>query len=95
MKQMIIVALVCLNAALLVALAFGAGTPAAEAQVMGGGTNYIVMTGYTGEGKDALYILDLGKRRLTALRFERKDNKMRFVASTDLRRDFGRKRNED
>jgi hypothetical protein len=72
MRQVIIVALVCLNASLLVALVFGTGTPAAEAQVIGGGTNYIMLTGDIREDYDAIYIMDLGKRQLAALKFDKK-----------------------
>ena len=98
MKQAIIVALVCLNASLLVALVFGAGTPAANAQVIGGGSNYIMLTGDIREDYDAVYILDLGKRRLAALKFDKRRGleKGRLIPSgtRELPRDFGRVRKD-
>lgn len=94
MKQMIIVALMCLNASLLVAIVFGTGTPAAEAQVIGGGTNYIMVTGNLRENYDAIYIVDLGKRRLAALKFDKKGGlkkgKLLISGIRDLPRDFGK-----
>ncbi|MDY7009814.1 MAG: hypothetical protein SVV80_03590 [Planctomycetota bacterium] len=94
MKQAIIVALVCLNAALVVALVFGTGTQAADAQVIGGGTNYILITGDIREDYDAVYILDLGKRRLAAMRFDKSKGiaKGRLVpaGTRELLRDFER-----
>ncbi len=94
MKQVIIVALVCLNAALLVALVFGAGTPAVNAQVIGGGTDYILITGDIREDYDAVYILDLGKRRLAALKFDKKGGlaggRLVPAGERDLPRDFGK-----
>ncbi len=94
MKQVIIVALVCLNASLLVALVFGIGTPPAKAQVIGGGTNYIMITGDIRQDYDAIYIMDLGKRKLAALKFDKKGGlrKGKLVMSgiRDLSRDFGK-----
>ena len=94
MKQVIIVALVCLNASLLVALVFGTGTQAVDAQVIGGGTNYIMLTGDIREDYDALYIMDLGKRRLAALKFDKKGGLARGrlvpLGTRELPRDFGK-----
>ncbi len=98
MKQMIIVALVCLNAALLVALVFGTGTQAAEAQVIGGGTNYVMLTGEIRQDYDVVYIVDLGKRRLAALRFDKKgglkNGQLVPMGTRDLPRDFGKVRGD-
>ena len=92
MKQMILVALACLNAALLVALVFLSSTPPAEAQIVGGGADYLVMTGAVAQNYDAVYVLDLGSRQLAAWKYDKKDNQLRPVARRSLLRDFGRKR---
>ena len=94
MKQIIIVALVCLNVSLLVALVFGIGTPAAEAQVIGGGTNYIMITGDIRQDYDAIYIVDLGKRQLAGLKFDKKGGlkggHLVMSGIRNLPRDFGK-----
>jgi hypothetical protein len=94
MKQMILVALACLNAALLVALVFNAGAPTgetAEAQIVGGGADYLVMTGAVAQNYDALYVLDLSSRQLAAWKFDKKDNLLKLIGRRSLLRDFGRK----
>jgi len=89
MKNVVIVALLCLNAALLVALVFEAGTPPAQGQVIGGGTNYLMMTGKIGTDYDAVYVLDLAKQRLIMMRYDRAKKRMVPVARRDFPRDFG------
>ena len=98
MKHVIIVALVCLNAAMLVALVFGTGTPAANAQVIGGGSNYIMITGDIRQDYDAVYIMDLSKRKLAALKFDKRGGlaKGRLIPAgiRELPRDFGKIRKD-
>lgn len=91
MKQMILVALACLNAGLLVGLVFVASAPPAEAQIVGGGADYLVMTGAVAQNYDALYVLDLASRQLAAWKFDKKDNLLKLVGRRSLLRDFGRK----
>jgi len=91
MKKAIIVALVCLNAGLLVTLIAGTGTEPAYGQVIG--SNYVIVTGNIYSDYDGIYVLDLASRRLAAWRYEknRKPYGLRAVASgRNLRRDFGR-----
>ena len=91
MKQVILVALACLNAGLLVALVFNAGAPTAEAQIVGGGADYLVMTGAIAKNYDALYVLDLSTRQIAAWQFDKKNNALKLVGRRSLLRDFGRK----
>jgi len=91
MKQVILVALACLNAGLLVALVFVASAPPAEAQIVGGGADYLLMTGAVAQNYDALYVLDLGSRQLAAWKYDKKDNALKLVGRRSLLRDFGRK----
>ena len=79
MKRILIVSLVCINVVLLGALLFEAAAPRADAQVIGGGTDYIVLTGHVGTDWDAVYVIDLASRRLAAWRLE-KSRRPRLVA---------------
>lgn len=91
MKKAVIVALLCLNAALLVSLIAGTGTEPAYGQVIG--SNFLVVTGNIYGDYDAIYVLDLASRRLAAWRWEktRKPYGLRPVAAgRELLRDFGR-----
>ena len=91
MKKPLIVALMCVNAALLVALIAGTGTERAYGQVIG--ANYLVVTGNIFSDYDAVYVLDLATRRLAAWRYEKRKRPygMRPVAAgRELLRDFGR-----
>ena len=93
MKHCIIVALVCLNAALLVALVFGATTEKAYGQVLG--ANYLVVTGAINDDYELVYVLDLGTRRLAAWRFDRTKKQMVPIArggGRNLMEDFSRAR---
>jgi hypothetical protein len=91
MKKALIVALVCINAALLLALVLGYGTPPAKAQVAGGATDYLMVTGRLIGEADAVYIIDLAKRRMAAWRFDKTNNKMVPMSGHELKRDFDRK----
>lgn len=91
MKHALIVALICLNAALVAALVFGAGTQKAYGQVIG--SNYLIITGHVNEDHDAVYILDLSSRRLAAWRWDKTRKRLASVSSgggRDLLRDFNR-----
>jgi len=92
MKQFIIVALVCINAALIVALVFGAANQKAYGQLLG--SNYLVITGQVASDEDAVWILNLGERRRVALRWNKSSKRLMVIGPSggrDLRRDFGRR----
>ena len=66
--------------------------PPAEAQIVGGGADYLVMTGAIAKNYDALYVLDLSTRQIAAWQFDKKNNALKLVGRRSLLRDFGRKR---
>jgi len=88
MKRGIILALVCLNAALIVALVFGTTSRPAYGQVTG--ADYILMTGNISGDYDAVYVLDLATRRLGAWRFDRTRKRLIQGRGRELARDFRR-----
>jgi len=93
MKNVLVVALMCLNAALLVVLIAGVATEEAHGQVFG--TNYVVVTGNIRADYDAVYVIDLARRKLAAWRFDTEQKPARLVCITpgggrDLTRDFRR-----
>jgi len=90
MKRFIIVTLLCVNLALLAALVFGVGSPRAEAQVAGGGTDYVAMTGSIGTNTDVLWVIDLGRRQLAGFRIDRTTKRLAPVGGLNLRTEFGR-----
>lgn len=92
LKRAAIVGLVCLNLALCVVLIYGAATPEAQAQVRPGYRNdYLVVTGRYGSNTDAVYVLDLGQRRLAAWRFDTRNEQLVPVRpGRELDRDFQR-----
>jgi len=92
MRRMLIVTLVCVNAALLLALVLGAKTPPANAQVVGGGADYLAVTGRIGSTNDAIYMIDLGQRKLAAFRYDPNTKDLQQYRGRDLVKDFGRKR---
>ncbi|MCY2931016.1 MAG: hypothetical protein NTV86_16310 [Planctomycetota bacterium] len=70
MKKGLIVLLACVNAGLLLTLILGTGTPPAQAQ---GGflqTDFLAVPCQVSSNEDALFILDLAKERLSALRID-------------------------
>ena len=92
MKKILIAVLVCVNLALLAALMLGSGAPMATGQVAGGGTDYLVTTAQYNRGNvDALYILDLGKRRLAGWTFDKDRGRLvQFRGRKSLTQDFRR-----
>ena len=90
MKRKLIAALVCINVGLLLALVLGVGTHRAEAQVIGGGTDYLVVTGQIGSDWDAVYIIDLRQRLLAALRWDKTHKRLTAFRGRPMLRDFGR-----
>ena len=92
MKKTVIVVLACANLALLVALILGPGTPPAQAQVFGGATDYLVVTGRIGNTDDAIWVIDLARRRLAGWELDRSRGAPRLVQirGVELTTDFRR-----
>ena len=90
MKKALIVALVCINVALLAAL-IGMNLRTAQAQTERGGNNYLMVAGRIPDGLDAVYVVDLKTRRLAAWSFDRTAKKLRIFPPRPLGRDFPRK----
>ena len=88
MKKTLVVALVCLNVVLLVALVAGPGTQQARAQTMRGASDYIMITGKINKMVEALYVLDLKTRRLAAWRFDPQRRRLVPYRSRRLADDF-------
>ncbi len=89
MKRIVIIAMVCVNATLLIALVLGAGTPEATAQVIGGGTDYMTVTAKIGSSYQALYIIEMAQQRLVALKFDKTRKRLVPMGSArELTKDF-------
>lgn len=91
-KRTIIVALVGVNLFLLASLFFSSyRLPAAYAQRIGAGSNYIGVTCEADEDYDLLYVLDLPQRKLHAFIPSRTlDGNIELVANRNLESDFRR-----
>jgi len=94
MKKRLILLLACVNAGLLLALIFGTGAPAAKAQ--GAAflqTDFLAVPCQIGSNEDALFVLDLAKERLSALRVNTGVKPAQIVAYRyrSLAGDFGSK----
>lgn len=86
MKRAAIIALVCLNVVLLLALMWGSAVPRARAQGRFR-TDYLMVTARHPLGQaEALYIIDLGKERMAVLHFDL--DRRRLVAVGDRGRDL-------
>jgi len=92
MKKAIIVTLVCVNMALVAALMLGASTPPAKGQVIGVGTDYLVVTGRIAKEQSAVYILDLAKQVLGAWEFDKTSKRFRAIGARSIKADFVRRR---
>jgi hypothetical protein len=91
MRKILIVALICINAGLLAALVVSVASPA-KAQVPGGGTDYLMISGKIHADGQAVYVLDLSKRQLRAWEFNRTTPaRLTPFLGRDLTKDFGRK----
>jgi len=91
MKKIVIVALVCINVALLIAL-LSHSTPTANAQAYHGHTDYIVLTGRIGTDTDGVYIVDLAKRKMICYDIDKTQKKLTAIRARNLKSDFGRDR---
>ena len=66
MKKALIVALVCINVALVLALVFTVNQQPAKAQA-GGGADYLVITAKVGVNTDAVFVIDVAKQKMLGL----------------------------
>ena len=87
-KRIVIVALVCVNVALVAAVALVASAPPANAQVIGAGVDYLVVTGRLSENQAAVYIVDLAKQSMAAFDFDKTAKKLRAIDGRSLQNDF-------
>ena len=89
-KRSVIIGLAGLNLFLLAAILFGTySLPAAHAQRIGAGGNYIAVTCEADEDYDVFYLLDLPNRNLHAFVPTRKlDGTVQWAGMRDLQRDF-------
>ncbi len=96
MKRKLIIAMVFLNAALLVALAVSTAPRQAKAQTFPT-TDYLMMTAQMNQAIDGVCVIDLGSRRMMAWRLRQAKAGARYTltpsrTSRDLDRDFRRKK---
>ena len=87
MKKALIVALLCVNVALLAAL-IGVNLDAADAQTVRGANDYIMATGKVESTFDAIYVVDMKTRRLAGWRFDRTAKKLARYQTRPLEVDF-------
>jgi len=85
-KKFAILALVCLNLALVGGLVHVNMAPA-EAGLFKT-TNYVVMTGHINSDTDALYIIDLATQKLAAWRWDINQKRMVIISGRTLTKDF-------
>lgn len=89
MKRAVIVVLVCVNVALLLTLMLGPTAPKkADAQVFGGASNYIVVTGKIGKDDEAVYVVDVARQQMLAWRFDDGNEKFHRFRGRELKKDF-------
>ena len=90
MKRLIILALVCLNLALVAAVTFHAKPGTAYGQRRRGVGDYTVITGRRGSNKDTVYVIDTNSRLMRAwwLDTSRKNWRWQDGGVRDLDRDF-------
>lgn len=90
-KRALIVLMAGLNVCLLTALVIVTGEPQANAQAAPMGQNYAMVCGEIRNGMDALYLIDLSRRRMHVFVPNRDQNNRRLLVSAqvrDLQRDF-------
>ena len=94
MKRKLIIAMVFVNAALLIALAVGTAPQQAKAQTFPT-TDYLMFTAQMTQVTEGVCVVDLGSMRMMTWRLRQQGR--RYALSTvgggrDLARDFGRKK---
>src|ERR1035437_7025693 len=88
MKRSLIIALVVANVVLLAALPLTTDPPKAYGQAVRGATDYLITTGHFERGYDAIYMIDLQKRKMCYFLFDRTNKRMQAYAMRKLRNDF-------
>ncbi len=94
MKRKLIIAMVVVNAALLIALAVGTAPHQAKAQTFPT-TDYLMFTAQMTQVTEGICVVDLGSMRMMAWRLRQQGNRYALTslrAPRDLGRDFGRKK---
>ena len=94
MKRKLIITLVCINAALLVALAVSPPPQQAKAAEFPT-TDYLMFTAQMTQVTQGVCVVDLGTKRMMAWRLRPQGNRYILTpvrSSRDLGRDFGRKK---
>jgi hypothetical protein len=90
-KKRLIVALVCVNVALVASLVFVAAAPKAQAAgMLGGGTDYLVVTGKVSSSTEVVYVIDIARDAMAAWKFDKTNKKMQLVGARTLKDDFKR-----
>ena len=95
MKRTLIITLACINVALLAALVLATVSHEAKAQVYRGGADYLMMTGQIGTDWDAVYVIDLGQRRMLGWRLEKAKKRLVAFRGRHLKNDFRRETAEN
>ena len=90
MKKALIVALACVNVVLLAALILGPAAGRAQAQAVRGAPDYLLVTGKVGADWDAVYLIDLARRQLLGLRWDRTRRQMLPIRGRSFTTDFDR-----
>jgi uncharacterized membrane protein len=94
MKRAVIVGLVALNVVLLVALAMAPDGSKAYGQTDRGAHDYLVTTGHFDHDYDALYVVDLAKRRMCYFLLDKTTKKMIPYGARKFRFDFPAEENK-
>jgi hypothetical protein len=89
MKRALIIGLVVVNVVLLAALLLATDPPKAYGQSYRGTHDYLVATGHFQRGFDAMYVIDLARRKMCYFLFDKTTKRMIPYAMRKLRTDFG------
>lgn len=91
MRTCLLVGLVAVNVVLAGAVAVHlVRLPQAHAQPMGLSGNFLMVNGtILGSASDAVYVVDLASRQLTAMLYDRSTQSVNLLGTRDLARDFG------
>ena len=89
MKKAVIIALVCVNVALLMALTWQMATPArAQDEGYYPPTNYVLVAGQIESGYELVYIIDMASRQLAVIRYDLSREVLVPFTRRDLASDF-------